>query len=196
MGVLLYIYDEDAASRRAIEAALTVRDLGDVCRVCDYAQASGHDDVAGLWIGKAEDAGLQNLNVPPDRLLTRPVRLGKILDYTAKILRKEAENTAETHIICARFRIEVQNLFLYDQKTGKKLRLTEKEHHILQILLKNAGKSVEKRHLLDEVWGYNEDIETHTLETHIYRLRQKIEDDPAQPALLLTDVQGGYRLAD
>ena len=76
---------------------------------------------------------------------------------------------------------------------GKKLRLTEKEANILKYLYR-AGKSVAREELLAEVWGYNTAVTTHTLETHVYRLRQKIEPDPGAAYLLITEA-GGYRLA-
>lgn len=76
---------------------------------------------------------------------------------------------------------------------GTMLRLTEKERDIILALHAQRGRAMERHHLLEAVWGYVAEVETHTLETHIYRLRQKIEDDPARPALLLTDGQG-YRL--
>jgi DNA-binding response OmpR family regulator len=76
---------------------------------------------------------------------------------------------------------------------GNKLRLTEKETAILRFLYR-AGQSVTSREvLLREVWGYNANVTTHTLETHIYRLRQKIERDPAKAQLLVT-AAGGYKL--
>jgi DNA-binding response OmpR family regulator len=77
---------------------------------------------------------------------------------------------------------------------GEKLRLTEKETAILQYLNRAKGTVISRDELLREVWGYNANVTTHTLETHIYRLRQKIETDPANAQLLLTDA-GGYRLA-
>ncbi len=79
-------------------------------------------------------------------------------------------------------------------KKGEKLRLTEKETAILRYLYRAGDKTVSRDTLLQEVWGYNANVTTHTLETHIYRLRQKIEIDPSLGKLLLTDV-GGYRLA-
>lgn len=75
----------------------------------------------------------------------------------------------------------------------KKVRLTEKETNILKYLYRAGAKAVGRDELLREVWGYNANVTTHTLETHIYRLRQKIEPDPAHARLLLTEA-GGYRL--
>lgn len=76
---------------------------------------------------------------------------------------------------------------------GRKIRLTEKETNILKYLYRSSGKPVAREELLSEVWGYNSSVTTHTLETHVYRLRQKIEPDPANSKLLLTET-GGYRL--
>ena len=78
--------------------------------------------------------------------------------------------------------------------SGKKIRLTEKETNILKYLYRAGEKPVSREELLAEVWGYNAGVTTHTLETHVYRLRQKIETDPANAKLLLTEA-GGYRLA-
>ncbi len=82
---------------------------------------------------------------------------------------------------------------LLDSETNKKVRLTEKETAILKYLYRSGDKVVAREVLLDEVWGYNAGVDTHTLETHIYRLRQKIEDDPSDTRLLVTE-SGGYRL--
>lgn len=76
---------------------------------------------------------------------------------------------------------------------GAKLRLTEKEAAILKFLYRANANVVTRETLLRELWGYNSNVTTHTLETHIYRLRQKIERDPAHAQILLT-VAGGYKL--
>ncbi len=76
----------------------------------------------------------------------------------------------------------------------RKIRLTEKETNILKFLYRANDAVVAREVLLHEVWGYNVGVTTHTLETHIYRLRQKIEPDPSNARLLVTE-SGGYRLA-
>jgi DNA-binding response OmpR family regulator len=76
---------------------------------------------------------------------------------------------------------------------GNKVRLTEKETAILRFLYRADQKTISREVLLQEVWGYNSGVTTHTLETHIYRLRQKIEKDAAMPEILATEA-GGYKL--
>ena len=78
-------------------------------------------------------------------------------------------------------------------ENGKRIRLTEKETHILKFLLRASDQVMSRDILLREVWGYNAHVTTHTLETHIYRLRQKIEPDPSNARLLVTE-SGGYKL--
>ncbi len=75
------------------------------------------------------------------------------------------------------------------------IQLTEKEAAILERLAKGRGAIIPKATLLAEVWGYGPNVSTRTLETHIHRLRRKIETEPGRPKKLLTEA-GGYRLAD
>ncbi|MBC8240720.1 MAG: response regulator transcription factor [Alphaproteobacteria bacterium] len=82
---------------------------------------------------------------------------------------------------------------LLENDGNQKVRLTEKETSILKYLFRAGDKAVSRDVLLDEVWGYNAGVTTHTLETHIYRLRQKIETDPSSAEILVTE-PGGYRL--
>jgi DNA-binding response OmpR family regulator len=76
---------------------------------------------------------------------------------------------------------------------GNKVRLTEKETSILRYLYRAGEQPVPRETLLGDVWGYNSGVTTHTLETHIYRLRQKIEKDAAAPTILVTESRG-YKL--
>src|SRR5436189_5274306 len=76
---------------------------------------------------------------------------------------------------------------------GNKVRLTEKETAILRYLYRAGRRPISREILLQEVWGYNSGVTTHTLETHIYRLRQKVERDASNPSILVTEA-GGYKL--
>jgi DNA-binding response OmpR family regulator len=82
---------------------------------------------------------------------------------------------------------------ILESNKKRSIRLTEKENNILKFLYKHIGNIVSRETLLHEVWGYNSKVTTHTLETHIYRLRQKIEDDPSEACFLITET-GGYKL--
>jgi DNA-binding response OmpR family regulator len=81
---------------------------------------------------------------------------------------------------------------LHDTANNRRIRLTDKETAVLKYLYRSEA-AVNRQILMHEVWGYNSTVTTHTLETHIYRLRQKIEADPGRPSLLVTE-GGGYRL--
>jgi DNA-binding response OmpR family regulator len=82
---------------------------------------------------------------------------------------------------------------LQDPTANRCIRLTSTESDVLKFLCRSKGRPVKRQTLLQEVWGYNEAIATHTLETHIYRLRKKISGDPAKSVLLVSD-RRGYRL--
>ena len=101
--------------------------------------------------------------------------------------RDDAEFTIGTYI----FRPGTKTLV--DSAAGKKIRLTVKESTILRLLYRNRGNVVEHETLLQQIWGYEPGIDTHTLQTHIYRLRQKIEQNPSDPTLVV-NVPCGYML--
>lgn len=79
------------------------------------------------------------------------------------------------------------------EEGGQKIRLTEKETAIMKYLYRAEEKIIGRDELLEQVWGYNSGVTTHTLETHIYRLRQKVEKDPSNARILVTE-GGGYKL--
>lgn len=122
-----------------------------------------------------------------DEVVAKPLRLGGLLARIADLL---ARTPVVTMIGEWRFDPVARIL---DGTDGDKVRLTDKEAAILSLLLADGGV-VSRDRLLSEIWGYGAAITTHTLETHIYRLRRKIERTPAAAKLLVT-APGGYRLA-
>ncbi|KAA6406056.1 DNA-binding response regulator [Candidatus Tokpelaia sp.] len=124
--------------------------------------------------------------------VTRPFRLTVLLARIKAQLR-QYEQSEDAAFAIGPYILKPGQKLLLDKAQGK-IRLTEKEAAILKYLYQAEGRAVERETLLEEVWGYNSGVTTHTLETHIYRLRQKIEQDPANAQILLT-VQGGYKLA-
>lgn len=125
--------------------------------------------------------------------VTKPFKLGVLMARIRAQLR-QFEQSEDAVFAIGPYSFRPANKMLLDtEKVGKKVRLTEKETAILKYLLRAGTKPVPREILLAEVWGYNAGVSTHTLETHIYRLRQKIERDPGVARLLITD-PGGYRL--
>ena len=118
--------------------------------------------------------------------VTGPVRLGSLLQR----IRARATGASATIITMGRFIFDATDSVLIPVDEGDDIVLTEKEVAILSCLAAAEGALISRRDLLTKVWGYAEGVETHTLETHIYRLRQKLEHDPAKPEILLTEEQG------
>lgn len=115
-----------------------------------------------------------------------PVRLGSLLQR----IRARASGASVAIITLGRFIFDPADSVLIPVEEGDDIVLTEKEVAILSCLAAAEGALISRRDLLTKVWGYAEGVETHTLETHIYRLRQKLEHDPAKPEILLTEEQG------
>lgn len=125
-----------------------------------------------------------------ERIFRAPVRLGQVLGYL-DILRRRGQKREEAKIMIGDGYLDPVASVFYRGEHAE--RLTEKEVEILQALHAQNGAVIGRKELLDAVWGYVQGVETHTLETHIYRLRQKIEADPSAPQILLT-VENGYCL--
>lgn len=143
------------------------------------AQDSDADTIYGL------DAGANDYISKPFKF---PVLLARI---RAQLRQHEQSEDAIFTLGPYTFKPAAKMLITEDEK---KIRLTEKETNILKFLYRAQDGVVARDVLLHEVWGYNAGVTTHTLETHIYRLRQKIEPDPSNARLLVTE-SGGYRLA-
>ena len=143
---------------------------------------TGHDGEADQVLGLESGA---------NDYVTKPFRFAVLIARMRAHLRQhETSDDASFRIGPYTFQPGAKQLVAAD---GAKLRLTEKETAILRYLYRAGQETVPRDVLLKEVWGYNAAVTTHTLETHIYRLRQKIEVDPAHAAMLVTDA-GGYKL--
>ena len=123
--------------------------------------------------------------------VTKPFKLGVLLARIRAQL-KQHEQSEDAVFTIGPYTFKPASKLLIDGNSGK-IRLTEKETSILKYLYRAGGRLVGRNVLLDEVWGYNANVTTHTVETHIYRLRQKMEKDFSQPEILVTET-GGYRL--
>ncbi len=143
---------------------------------------TGHDGDADTILGL--DSGANDYVTKPFKF---PVLLARV---RAQLRQHEQSEDAVFQLGPYTFKPAMKML---EDEDEKKIRLTEKETNILKFLYRSTEGVVPRDVLLHEVWGYNAGVTTHTLETHIYRLRQKIEPDPSNARLLVTE-SGGYRL--
>jgi len=149
---------------------------------CPIINLTGHDSDADTILGL--DAGANDY-------VTKPFKFSVLLARIRSHLR-QFEHSEDATFPLGPYTFKPSQKILMSEDE-RKIRLTEKETNILKYLLRSGEASVSRDELLHEVWGYNAGISTHTLETHIYRLRQKIEPNPSQVSLLVTS-DGGYRI--
>ncbi|WP_147126362.1 response regulator transcription factor [Shimia ponticola] len=172
-----------------LDVGLPDTDGRELCRLmrkqgvkCPVLMLTGHDTDADTILGL--DAGANDYVTKPFKF---PVLLARI---RAQLRQHEQSEDAVFQLGPYTFKPAMKLLVTEEDK---KIRLTEKETNILKFLYRSTDGVVARDILLHEVWGYNAGVTTHTLETHIYRLRQKIEPDPSNARLLVTE-SGGYRL--
>ncbi len=195
------VFEADSGSKgleRTKEAIydLVILDVGlpdmdgrELCRLmrkqgvkCPIVMLTGHDSDSDTILGL--DAGANDYVSKPFKF---PVLLARI-----RAQLRQHEQSEDAIFTLGPYTFKPAAKMLIDENE-KKIRLTEKETNILKFLYRAQDGVVARDVLLHEVWGYNAGVTTHTLETHIYRLRQKIEPDPGNARLLVTE-SGGYRL--
>ena len=173
-----------------LDVGLPDTDGRELCRLirkqgvkCPILMLTGHDTDSDTILGL--DAGANDYITKPFKF---PVLLARM---RAQLRQHELSEDAIFVLGPYTFKPSLKLLVTSDDK---KIRLTEKETNNLKFLYRSTEDVVPRDILLHEVWGYNVGVTTHTLETHIYRLRQKIEPDPGKARLLVTE-NGGYRLS-
>jgi DNA-binding response OmpR family regulator len=176
----LILLDVDLPDMDGREACREMRNSGVTAPIIMLTAAAEDEDT------------VQGLEAGANDYVTKPYKFAVLLARIRAQLRShEHSEGAVFRLGTYEFRPAAKLLIGENQK---KIRLTEKETNILKYLYRAGEKPVPREELLAEVWGYNAGVTTHTLETHVYRLRQKIESDPANARLLLTEA-GGYKLA-
>ncbi len=143
---------------------------------------TGHDTNSDTILG---------LEAGANDYVTKPFRFAVLLARIRAQLRQHEQSEDATFSV-GPYTFKPSQKLLIDPR-GAKVRLTEKEASIIKYLYRAEQKVVTRDVLLEEVWGYNSGVTTHTLETHVYRLRQKIERDPSNAEILVTE-SGGYKL--
>ena len=160
--------------------------------ICRKLRNRGFDKPILMLTGQdSEDDIVQGLEAGANDYIAKPMRMGELLARMKTHLRQ--------HKLTDDARFQIHGLdFVPSQKTmssretGAKIILTEKETMILKMLNKNAPDTVSREVLLSEIWGFQKGLTTHTLETHIYRLRQKLTR--LTEASIIATAQDGYYL--
>ena len=166
---------------------------GDGRDLCARLRRAGVKVPIIMLTGSDDEADIvRGLDAGANGYIAKPFRLAELLARLRAQLRT-FENSEDAVFTIGPYTFRPAAKLLQDPARNRKIRLTEKEAAILKFLYRAGSRPVQRQVLLNEVWGYNEAVTTHTLETHIYRLRQKIEPDPSNSRLLITE-GGGYRL--
>lgn len=199
-----FAFEAVGTAQKAIERVkeeahldLVLLDVGlpdmDGREACKIMRRNGFKSPVIMLTGADTDADeVLGLNSGANDYVTKPFKFAVLLARVRAHLRShEQSEDAVFRIGPYEFRPSVKMLVT---ESDRKIRLTEKETSILKYLYRAGGRPITRDVLLDEVWGYNSGVTTHTLETHVYRLRQKIEPDPSNVSILVTE-GGGYRLS-
>ena len=147
------------------------------------AQGHSEEGLVAVEVPKGVDSAVIHLSAP--------IRVGRVID---QILHFQRDGAADQQDILSfgGCRLDRYQGVLSLNDGDEPVRLTEKEVALLVLLYEAGGEAIAREVLLEKIWQYADNVETHTLETHIYRLRQKIEKDPAEPTLLRTSEQGYF----
>jgi DNA-binding response OmpR family regulator len=198
-----FVTDTAGSGSEALERAtkeyfdVILLDLGlpdmDGREVCRTLRQSGvKSPILMLTGADTETDTIQGLEAGPNDYVTKPFRIGVLLARMRAHLREHEQSEFAVFTI-GPYTFRPAAKVMLDNENNKKIRLTDKETAIIKFLYLAGERVVGRDVLLGEVWGYNAGVTTHTLETHVYRLRQKIERDPSRAQLLVTE-PNGYRL--
>jgi DNA-binding response OmpR family regulator len=159
---------------------------------CKLMRRNGYKGPIIMLTGQSSDSDtILGLDSGANDYITKPFRFGVLLARIRAHLRQHEHSEDATFKVGPYTFKPASKMLVKDD--NKKVRLTEKETAIIKFLYRSGEQIVSRDVLLHDVWGYNAGVTTHTLETHIYRLRQKIERDPGQAEILVTE-GGGYKL--
>lgn len=173
-----------------LDVGLPDMDGRELCRLMRRADVKA--PIIMLTGADSEADTILGLDSGANDYITKPFRLGVLLARIRAQLRQH-ERSEDAIFNLGPYSFRPAAKLLLEPDENKKIRLTEKETSILKYLFRAGDAVIGRDELLNEVWGYNSGVTTHTLETHVYRLRQKLEADPSNAQILVTE-PGGYRL--
>ena len=135
------------------------------------------------------------LDLGADDYVTKPFGVGELMARIRSTLRRQTSESGQSTIYnCSGLSVDLERRRV--NLNGEDLKLTPKEYDILGMLVRHAGRVVTHQYLLREIWGPTYTGETHYLRVYVGQLRQKLEEDPAQPYYILTEPGVGYRLRE
>ncbi len=173
-----------------LDVGLPDMDGRDVCRILRRNGVAC--PILMLTAAEGDSDTILGLDSGANDYITKPFRLGVLMARLRAHLRQHAQSEDAVFTI-GPYTFRPSAKLMVENSTEKKVRLTEKETAILKYLYRAGQRVIDRETLLHEVWSYNPGVTTHTLETHVYRLRQKIEEDPSSAKILVTET-GGYKL--
>src|ERR1051326_5589104 len=154
-----------------------------------FARAEG---LRNIIVRDREDDKINALDAGADDYVTKPFGAGELLARVRAALRHNQGQGAEAMFHTSNLEVDLAARVV--RKRGQEVKITPIEYSLLRLFVTHAGKVLTHRHLLSEVWGPKAVTQSHYLRVHIAPLREKIEDDPAQPKLVITEPAVGYRL--
>lgn len=197
------VFEAETAERGLIEAGtrkpdLVIVDLGlpdrDGLELIRDLRGWSNVPVIVLSARSGEADKIAALDLGADDYLSKPFGVGELLARVRAALRRSARNAESGESVVSFGGVEVDLANRLVRKQGAEVHLTPIEFRLLSYLCAHSGKVVTHRQLLKEVWGPSHVEQTHYPRIFMQHLRQKLEDDPAQPKFLLTEIGVGYRL--
>ena len=181
---------------KAEHADLVILDVNlpdmDGREACKLMRRNGYKGPVVMLTAESSDADMiLGLDSGANDYVVKPFRFAVLLARIRSHLRQH-EQSEDAIFQVGPYQFKPASKMLL-REDGRKIRLTEKETSIIKFLYRAGEQAISRETLLQDVWGYNAGVSTHTLETHIYRLRQKIERDPSHAEILVTE-GGGYKL--
>ena len=176
----LIILDIMMPKRTGLEACMMIREFSNVPIIMLTAKGEDMDKLIGF------EHGTDDYLTKPFNILELKARIRALLRRSAPAEHKEDSN----RIVCGELTLDISERNAY--KNGKSVELTAREFDLMELMMKNPGHVYSRENLLDIIWGYEYQGEIRTVDVHVRRLREKLEDVPAQPEYIMTKWGVGY----
>lgn len=187
----LELIDRETFDAMLLDIALPDMDGREICR--SLRRKGNHLPIILLSGLDSEADSILGLDAGANDYVTKPFKLGVLLARLRAHLRQH-ELSEDASFVVGPYTFRPSSKLLHHVTDARDISLSDKESAILKHLYRAGDTAVSHETLYSEIWDYNASLMTHTLQTHIYRLRQKIEPNPSKPEILISE-PGGYRLA-